>query len=81
MSSEVSRAIELFGADLGVIFDWGAERIRLVTEKGVLLDGDTALHAMVDLWCRTSRDRRDDRGAALSVAGGRRDRGASTARR
>jgi mannose-1-phosphate guanylyltransferase/phosphomannomutase len=50
---EVSRAIELFGADLGVIFDWGAERIRMVTEKGVLLDGDTALHAMVDLWCRT----------------------------
>ena len=50
---DVGRAIELFGADLGVIFDWGAERIRLVTEKGDLLDGDTALHAMVDLWCRT----------------------------
>jgi len=51
--SEVCRAIELFGADLGVIFDWGAERIRLLTDKGELLDGDTALHAMVDLWCRT----------------------------
>ena len=50
---DVGRAIELFGADLGVIFDWGSERIRLVTEKGELLDGDTALHAMVDLWCRT----------------------------
>ena len=50
---DVGRAIELFGADLGVIFDWGAERIRLVTENGELLDGDTALHAMVDLWCRT----------------------------
>ena len=50
---DVGRAIQLFGADLGVIFDWGAERIRIVTEKGDLLDGDTALHAMVDLWCRT----------------------------
>ncbi len=50
---EISRAIQLFGADLGVLFDWGAERIRLVDQTGVLLDGDTALHAMVDLWCRT----------------------------
>lgn len=50
---ELGRAIELFGADVGIIFDWGAERIRLITEAGYLLDGDTALHAMVDLWCRT----------------------------
>lgn len=51
--SEIGRAIVLFGADLGVLFDWGAERVRLITDEGVLLDGDTALHVMVDLWCRT----------------------------
>jgi mannose-1-phosphate guanylyltransferase/phosphomannomutase len=51
--AEIMRATELFGADLGVMFDWGSERIRLLTNSGVLLDPDTALHAMVDLWCRT----------------------------
>ena len=50
---ELRASVELFGADLGVIFDWGAERIRLVTSSGRLLDPDTALHAMIDLWCRT----------------------------
>jgi mannose-1-phosphate guanylyltransferase/phosphomannomutase len=50
---ELMRAVELFGADLGVIFDWGAERVRLLTNSGRLLDGDTALHSMIELWCRT----------------------------
>jgi mannose-1-phosphate guanylyltransferase/phosphomannomutase len=51
--AELARATQLFGADLGVLFDWGAERIRFLTNSGRLLDPDTALHAMVDLWCRT----------------------------
>ena len=51
--AEVVRAVELFGADVGVIFDWGSERVRFVTSHGKVLDGDTALHAVVDLWCRT----------------------------
>jgi mannose-1-phosphate guanylyltransferase / phosphomannomutase len=51
--SEITRGIELFGADLGVMFDWGAERVRLLTNSGRLLDSDTALHAMVAMWCRT----------------------------
>ena len=51
--ADLTRATELFGADLGVMFDWGAERIRMLTPSGRLLDPDTALHAMVDLWCRT----------------------------
>jgi mannose-1-phosphate guanylyltransferase/phosphomannomutase len=51
--TELMRATELFGADLGVMFDWGAERVRLLTNSGRLLDADTALHAMIDLWCRT----------------------------
>jgi mannose-1-phosphate guanylyltransferase/phosphomannomutase len=53
--SQIERAITLFGADIGVIFDWGAERIRLIDETGRLLDGDTALHAVVELWCRTRK--------------------------
>jgi len=57
--AEVSRAVDLFGADLGIIFDWGSERCRFVTSRGKVLDGDTALHAVVDLWCRT----RDVQGA------------------
>jgi len=52
-TEELIRSVQLFGADLGVMLDWGAERVRLVTDEGVLLDGDTALHAIVELWCRT----------------------------
>jgi mannose-1-phosphate guanylyltransferase / phosphomannomutase len=57
--AELARTTKLFGADLGVLFDWGAERIRMLTSSGRLLDPDTALHAMIDLWCRT----RDQDGA------------------
>lgn len=53
---QLARSIELFGADFGLIFDWGAERIRLLTNEGRLLDGDTAMHAVIDLWCRTRSD-------------------------
>ena len=60
-SSELMRAVHLFGADLGVMLDWGAERVRIVTDAGELLDGDTALHAIVELWCRT-------RGSAGTIA-------------
>jgi mannose-1-phosphate guanylyltransferase/phosphomannomutase len=52
---ELARSVSLFGADFGVIFDWGAERVRLLTHEGVLLDGDTAMHAVIDLWCRTRK--------------------------
>jgi len=50
------RTSELFGADMAVSFDQGGERVRFATPKGVLLDGDTALHMMVDLWCRTRQE-------------------------
>lgn len=50
------RSVELFGADAGVTFDPGAERVRLMTPKGVILDDDTALHAMVWLWCHARPD-------------------------
>lgn len=53
---ELEQAVELFRADIGVIFDSGAERVRLMTPTGRLLDGDTALHAVTELWCRTHVD-------------------------
>lgn len=48
----LAKSAALFGADFAAMFDRGAERVRLMTRAGVLLDGDTALHALVDLWCR-----------------------------
>ncbi len=52
----LGKSAQLFGADFAVMFDRSAERIRLLTRGGVLLDGDTALHAMVELWCRARRN-------------------------
>ncbi len=51
----VRGVMRVFGADVGVRFDPAAERVSLVTASGRLLDGHTALHAMVELWCRTDR--------------------------
>ena len=55
---ELRGAVELMQADFGVRFDAAGERISLLTPSGKVLDGDTALHAMVDLWCRTDGSRR-----------------------
>jgi len=49
----LTRTCELFGADFGAQFDRGAERVRFLDTTRGLIDGDTALHAMVYLWCRT----------------------------
>ncbi len=51
--SQLARSLEVFGGDLGIAFDKGAERVRLMTRAGVMLDGNTALHLVVELWCRT----------------------------
>jgi mannose-1-phosphate guanylyltransferase/phosphomannomutase len=51
--SQLARTLGVFGGDLGVAFDKGAERVRLMTQAGVVLDGNTALHLVVELWCRT----------------------------
>lgn len=48
---QLARAVSLFQADLGVAMDSSAECITLVTESGVVLDDDMALHALVWLWC------------------------------
>lgn len=53
---EMRGALDLFQADIGVRFSPTAERVTFMTRSGRVLDGDTALHAVVDLWCRTDRD-------------------------
>ena len=49
----IHNALEMFHADFGVRFDPAGEHLTLVTASGGVLDGTTALLAMVDLWCRT----------------------------
>jgi len=51
MLGELSRTVDVFQADLGISMDSTAERVTLVTGSGVVLDRDTALHAMIWLWC------------------------------
>lgn len=49
---ELLNAVTLLSADLGVKFDQSGERLTLVTPSGRVLDGNLALYAVVDLWCR-----------------------------
>ena len=49
----LARSAELFGADLAVSFDPGAERVMFLGPDGKLLGGDEQLHAIVELWCRS----------------------------
>lgn len=51
---ELRGAVDFFQADMGVRFDAAGERIIFVTRNGRVLDGDTALHAIVHLWCRSN---------------------------
>lgn len=48
---QLANSVDMFQADLGISIDSTAERITLVTGSGKVLDHDTALHAMVALWC------------------------------
>ena len=50
---QLSRSVDVFQAGLGISMDSTAERVTLVTGSGRVLDHDTALHAMVWLWCHT----------------------------
>ncbi|HEY3318755.1 MAG TPA: sugar phosphate nucleotidyltransferase [Coriobacteriia bacterium] len=51
-----------FQADLGAAIDASGEHLTLVTSDGDLLDGDTALHAVLRLWCEA-----DDSGLPVAV--------------
>ncbi len=53
---EMRNTVDVFQSDFGVRFDQGGERILLITPSGRLLDGDTTLHAVVDLWCKTDTE-------------------------
>ncbi len=44
-------AVEVFRADFGLRIDPAAERVTVISPNGIVLDGDTALHALVELWC------------------------------
>lgn len=54
--------VTTFQADLGVAFDVSGEHVTLLTPAGDVLDGDTALHAVLTMWCEA-----DDTGAAVAV--------------
>lgn len=62
---QLQRTIDVFQADLGVTIDVSAERVSLVSPAWGRLDGDTALHAVVDLWCRYDES---DRAVAVSLS-------------
>jgi mannose-1-phosphate guanylyltransferase/phosphomannomutase len=47
---ETVLAIATFQADFGVRIDAAAERVIIISPDGTVLDGDTALHALVELW-------------------------------
>ena len=55
--------VTTFEADLGAAFDVSSEHLTLITPTGELLDGDTALHAVVS----TCGAAADDTGAAIAV--------------
>jgi mannose-1-phosphate guanylyltransferase/phosphomannomutase len=69
--AEVARAVDAFQADLGISRDATAERITLVTGSGRILDSDTALHAMVSMWCRTEVVPGEGAGVAVPVTASR----------
>lgn len=50
---QLVHSVDVFQADLGVSLDANAECVTFVTPGGRVLDHDTALHAMVRMWCET----------------------------
>lgn len=50
---DLGHHVQLFEAALGARIDVSGECLTLVTPSGRALDAETALHALVDLWCRT----------------------------
>ncbi|MDH4140610.1 MAG: hypothetical protein OEV43_08575, partial [Coriobacteriia bacterium] len=52
---ELRHMMETFQADLGVRFDSLGDRLAFITSTGRIVDGESALLAVVDVWCRTDR--------------------------
>jgi mannose-1-phosphate guanylyltransferase/phosphomannomutase len=68
---ELAHAVDVFQADLGVSMDSSAERLTLVTGSGRILDHDTALHAMVKLWCGSHVGEREGADVAVPATASR----------
>ena len=51
---DLSRVVRAYSPAFGVAIDPPAERVTLVTVDGTVLDADTTLHALVELWCAAS---------------------------
>ncbi|MDY0339996.1 MAG: sugar phosphate nucleotidyltransferase [Coriobacteriia bacterium] len=64
---QLVRSVDMFQADIGIVMDSTAERIRLVTPSGRVLDNDTALHAMVWLWANSRVTAGEGLGIAVPV--------------
>ncbi len=47
----LSRIVKAYSPNFGVAIDAPAERVTLVMRDGAVLDLDTALHAIIELWC------------------------------
>ncbi|HSQ21315.1 MAG TPA: sugar phosphate nucleotidyltransferase, partial [Coriobacteriia bacterium] len=62
---QLARSVDMFQADFGISMDATAERVTLVTGTGRVLDHDTALHAMVALWCQSEIV--DGQGSSVAV--------------
>jgi mannose-1-phosphate guanylyltransferase/phosphomannomutase len=65
--SELAASVELFQADLGVAMDAGAERVTLVTRGGQILGHNSALHALIWLWCHAGPNGSEKLGIAVPV--------------
>jgi mannose-1-phosphate guanylyltransferase/phosphomannomutase len=50
-NEQTIRAIEMFKADFGLRIDAAGESVVIISPDGRVLDGDTALHALIELWC------------------------------
>jgi mannose-1-phosphate guanylyltransferase/phosphomannomutase len=64
---QLARSVDVFQADLGISMDSTAERITLVTGSGRVLDHDTALHAMIWMWCHAAEAADGGLGVAVPV--------------
>jgi len=68
---ELAHSVDVFQADLGISLDTTAERVTLVTGSGTILDHDTALHAMVKLWCGSHVGEQEGADIAVPVTASR----------
>ena len=53
---DLARVVKAYSPDFGVAVDAPSECITLMTRSGRVLDNDTALQVMVELWCSSGPD-------------------------